>query len=214
MRRLCQRVVLLALVVTLVIAGPAFSALRDEVASGQAMAEKLQSGEVRCEQLSDADFEHVGESVMNRMAGSIQLHEAMNARMQEVMGVANTDRMHIRLGRRFTGCGVESSGAPGPGMMGGMMGPGGWDDPAIWNRMMNSPMWSWMSSGAWQQWRTDDWQRVADSWMGPGMMASRRDAGRDVGSFALIVIAALLAAGLAGGAIVWRRSRPDTPTNG
>ena len=70
------------------------------------------------------DFEHLGEFAMNRMAGSLELHGAMNERMRSVLGADDEERMHVLMGRRYAGC--ASSGSVGPMMGPGMMGGRGW----------------------------------------------------------------------------------------
>ena len=62
-------------------AAPALASLADEVAAGREVAQRLQAGATGCNKLSDADFEHLGEHVMERMLGSRAAHRAMNDRM-------------------------------------------------------------------------------------------------------------------------------------
>ena len=133
-----------------------------------------------CDRLAREDFEHLGEYAMNRMAGSVRLHEALNARLRSVMGAAGEERMHVLMGQRYARCA-----------------PGG---------MSGSPMWSWMHDGAWQQMSQADWQRVADQWTGAGMMRTGDD-GWDAGDVALGTVAALLAAALLGSLLVAGRRR-------
>ena len=65
---------------------PAFAALGDEVAAGGAIAKQLQAHTTSCSKLSDTDFEHLGEYVMERTVGSRAAHAAMNQRMASMMG--------------------------------------------------------------------------------------------------------------------------------
>ena len=94
-----------------VIAAPALASPADEVAAGREVAQRLQAGATSCNKLSDADFEHLGEYVMERMLGSRATHRAMNDRMTAMMGDANTERMHELMGRRYAGCGTQGAGA-------------------------------------------------------------------------------------------------------
>ena len=153
-------------------AGPALASLADEVAAGRQVAQRLQAGASSCNKLSDADFEHLGEYVMERMLGSRAAHQAMNDRMTAMMGDANTERMHELMGRRYGGCGTQGAGAgmTGPGMMGG----GGAASGGGWGAMMASGDFAWLRDGAWRHMSRADWRRVGSSWMGPGMM-SRTD---------------------------------------
>ena len=108
----------------LLAAAPALASLADEVAAGQATAGQLQSGKATCKTLASSDFERLGEYVMERMIGSRSTHAALNARMDQMMGSENTDRMHELLGRSYAGCttGTASTAPMGPGMMGGSSG--------------------------------------------------------------------------------------------
>jgi hypothetical protein len=99
---------------------PALASPSSEVASGQSIATELQSGKASCKSFSTTDFEHLGEYVMQRMLGSSSLHQAMNARMDQMTGPANADRMHQTLGRSFAGCLTRGEpGYVGMGTMGG-----------------------------------------------------------------------------------------------
>ena len=213
-----RRSTLALVLVLLVVAGGAFGAsaatsLADEVAAGEALAVRLEAGKVGCAQLSNDDFDHLGEYVMNRMVGSLARHEALNARMTTVMGADNEARMHVLMGQRYAGClgtGTSGAGAMGQGMMGG----GGWGDSGAWSQMRGSDTWSWMSDGSWQQMSHADWQRLSEQWIGPGMMSAR--GGWSATDAALVGGAALIAAGLvAGGLLMWRARRgggPEAPT--
>jgi len=131
------RASLLIVVVTAALAGgvtPAFAALGDEVAAGGVIAKQVQAGTASCAKLSDTDFEHLGEYVMEQVVGSRSAHAAMNQRMASMMGTAAEERMHQLLGRRYAGCNSASSGAGaatgsmmgGGGMMGGSGCSPGW----------------------------------------------------------------------------------------
>jgi len=153
----------------LAVAAPtALASLADEVPAGRQVAQRLQAGATSCNKLSDADFEHLGEYVMERMVGSRAAHEAMNGRMTAMMGDANSKRMHERMGRRYAGCGRQGAGA---GMMGSgiMSGGAGAGSGGGWGAMMASGDLAWMRNGAWRHMSRTGWQRVGSSWMGPGM---------------------------------------------
>ena len=121
-----------------------------EEAEGKAVWEKLQTKELTCTDLSNDDFEVLGEYFMGQMAGDS--HAAMNAMMIQMMGEESEEQMHIAMGKRMTICEPE---APFPqnmtnsGMMQMMM--GGWSSPFTQtnNPMMNfgqNPMW-WGGAG-------------------------------------------------------------------
>jgi hypothetical protein len=195
---------LLTLAAALGAAAPASAALSDEVSAGQTLAHRLQAGVTTCDRLATDDFEHLGEFVMNRMSGSLQLHRAMNERMRSVMGADNEARMHSLMGRRYAGC--ASTGSVGP-----MMGPGGrgWSDDSTWGPVMDARGWDWMRDGNWQHMSRADWQRISDQWMGPGMMRAA-DNGRPLRDYVLGGLGVLLAAGLLGVLFArrpWRRHR-------
>ena len=107
-------------------ASSALASLSDEVNGGKATAARVDAGTTRCENLSTTDFEHLGEYVMERMIASRSAHEAMNARMEAMIGSESSDRIHEAIGRRYAGCATTGTGS---GMMGGtgmIGGTGGW----------------------------------------------------------------------------------------
>ena len=84
-----------------------------------------------CADVSSADFEAVGERVMERMVGSRAAHESIDDAMNRMMGRAATRQMHISMGRRFAACegggayaGMMSMMGSGPGPYAGALGPG------------------------------------------------------------------------------------------
>jgi len=75
---------------------------RQEEAEGKALYDKLQAKEVTCADLSDDDFELIGEYVMGKQSGSS--HEQMNARIKQMMGNEGEVQMHIILAKNATAC--------------------------------------------------------------------------------------------------------------
>ena len=185
---------LLAFATALAAAAPASASLSDEVRAGETLAQQLRAGRTSCDRLAPDDLEHLGEYVMGRMVGSLQLHDAMNERMRSVMGAANEERMHVRMGQRYAGC--ASTGGVGP------MGPG----------MMDARGSDWMRDDKWQHMSRADWERVSDPWMGPGMMRTA-GTGRRTGDYLLAGGAVLLLAALAGAVLVRRRRGDAAPVH-
>jgi hypothetical protein len=83
---------------------------------------------------------------MERMVGSRSAHEAMNSRIETMIGAVNADRMHQALGRRYAGCATTATGSGmmgGAGMTGGAGMMGGASTGGGWGAMMGSDL-SWM----------------------------------------------------------------------
>ena len=191
---------------------PAFAALGDEVAAGGTIAKQVRAGTADCAKLSDSDFEHLGEYVMEQLVGSRAAHEAMNQRMAAMMGTAAEERMHQLMGRRYAGC--TSGAAAGTGMMGGggmMAGAGPMAAGVGGAAMMMSPDVSWMRDGSWQHMSRTQWRNMQRSWMGPGMM-NAGGTGWGVGEVLAVVFGALLIVGLLALLAVrrpWKRQPPS-----
>ncbi|HLH64618.1 MAG TPA: hypothetical protein VKV27_02865 [Solirubrobacteraceae bacterium] len=190
-------------------AAPALAALTDEVSAGQTVAARLQSGQASCQSLSNSDFEHLGEYVMDRMAGSRATHEAMNARMDTMMGSANADRMHQALGRRYADCPTTSSSDAGM-MTGGMMGAGS-TGAGGWGAMMGSG-YAWMRNGAWQHMSRADWQHTGSYMMGNGWMM-HPSSGWSTGAVLGAILAALALGGVVAYAVLRRPRRHGRPSH-
>lgn len=123
---------------------------------GERLLGAVERGAKGCSELSKGDFEAIGETLMGRMAGTPQAHQAMNRFMVAMMGARGEQQTHEYMGRRFSGCGggtlpagfgrmMGAIGAPGmmggtrsgggagfdgaPGMMGGRAGPRAYPGP-------------------------------------------------------------------------------------
>ena len=105
---------------------PAFASEASDQREGQRLLRSIEEGRSECNALANSDFEHIGEYVMGRMAGSTAAHEQMDELMRSMMGARSEEQMHVFMGRRFTGCGGSTAPAGFGGMMGvmGMMGGG------------------------------------------------------------------------------------------
>lgn len=73
-----------------------------EEAEGKEIWEKLQSKQVECKNLTNDNFESLGEYFMGQMAGGS--HEAMNSMMERMMGKVGEEQMHSAMGKRLSGC--------------------------------------------------------------------------------------------------------------
>ena len=205
------RVPVLLVVAAALLAGtvtPAFAALGDEVTAGGAIAKQLQAHTTGCSRLSDSDFEHLGEYVMERTVGSRGAHAAMNQRMVSMMGASTEERMHQLMGRRYADCGGAGAGAGG--MMGGG-GGGGMAAGAGGAAMMGSSELSWMRNGNWQHMNRAQWRDVQRAWMGNAMMNNGHH-GWSVGGVLAVIFGAALVAGLVAFLAVRRPRRPRPPS--
>lgn len=123
------------------------SSTTEDEAKGKQVWEGLQSKQLDCKNLTDADFDVLGDYYMGQMMGNS--HEAMNSMMFQMMGDAGEKQMHIVMGKRLSGCDTKAA-VPSQGtgffpMMGmlGMMG-GGCNSP--WGGGGRSMM-GWAGSG-------------------------------------------------------------------
>lgn len=205
--------VLMAILVGVLALGvpSALASLSDEVSAGQGIAVQVDAGTATCQTLTATELEHLGEYLMERMVGSRAAHEAMNSRMEAVMGSGNADRMHRALGRRYAGC--SATNATGFGMMGSGMMSAGSSGAGGWGAMMSSDL-TWMRNGAWQHMSHSDWQRAGVTLMGAGGMMGT-GTGWSTGAVVAVILAALLVGALAVYAVLrrpWRHdgSRPST----
>lgn len=116
------------------------STAQDE-AKGKQIWENLQSKQITCSNITNDDFEVLGEYFMGQAIGNTERHAAMNQMMINMMGQNGEEQMHIALGKRASGCNTAASFLSGNGfpMMGWMMGGGG--NPMMgyggWGSMMN-----------------------------------------------------------------------------
>ncbi|MCL4359837.1 hypothetical protein M1555_01085 [Patescibacteria group bacterium] len=109
---------------------------------GQKLYEELQNKQIQCQNLTDDDFDKLGDYFMGRMMGSA--HDAMDQVMTDRLGADGERAMHIAMGKRGSGCDTAAdypangskflpmlgalggtNGSTGPaGMMNGWFGPG------------------------------------------------------------------------------------------
>ncbi len=112
--------------------------LNTEIQKGRELFEKLQRGQISCQDLTNKDFHSIGEYAMEQMVSGSD-HILMNQMMKKMHGKEAEELMHINMGKRYSGC----SEGKALTTTGSMMGP-----------MMNMPMmgyWWWNFSN-WKGW--------------------------------------------------------------
>lgn len=159
-----------------------------------------------CAKLSDGDFARLGQQVALQMIGSRAAFEAMNRRMDAVLGAAAADRMRQLMGRRYAGCtsvaGMERMMAGAGPMAAGIGG----------SAMMMAPDLGWMRNGSWQHMSRSQWRDMQRAWMGSGTMMRGGSHVWDSGVVASVALGGLLVAVLVLGALLYRRR--DHPSGG
>lgn len=121
-----------------------------EEASGKAIFDKLQASTTSCSNLSDGDFELLGDYFMGRMMGNA--HSTMDALMTQRLGTDTNRLMHVALGKRLSSCDATaafpSQGAgflPMMGMMGDWSSLNNNYQPNSFTSMMGNYSWPMMS---------------------------------------------------------------------
>jgi hypothetical protein len=118
------RLLPLALALSLATATPALAGnAAGAQRQGAEILTQIEHGALSPSKLSAGQYENVGEYVMGRALGSTQLHERMNALIDEMMGSGADTAMHTYLGERYLGVNTVPSSryAPFFGLMGVMM---------------------------------------------------------------------------------------------
>lgn len=112
-----------------------------EEAEGKAIWDKLQSHQLTCNDLTDENFQALGEYFMGQSIDNTERHAAINQMMTNMMGENGEEQIHLTLGKRSSGCDTNTplpSGYNLMPMMWWMMGGGG--NPMMgyggWNNMM------------------------------------------------------------------------------
>lgn len=86
-----------------------------EITASQNVASQ---GDIRCDDVTEEQFEALGDAVMQAMIGDDEAHEVMD-NMMGGDGSESLRSMHIAMGQRYLGCAQGQFGTMG--MMGGMM---------------------------------------------------------------------------------------------
>lgn len=106
-----------------------------EEAEGKEIWEKLQAKQLECKNLTNDNYDSLGEYFMGQMTGNS--HEAMNNMMIQMMGEEGEKQMHMVMGKRLSGCDTSaafpSQGAGFMSMMQMMMGTGLGNMMGGWN---------------------------------------------------------------------------------
>lgn len=111
-------------------AGTETAQILQEEADGKAILERLQAKQVRCGELSDEDFDKLGDYYMGLMMGAD--HEVMDRVMQARLGESGDTRMHVAMGKRLSGCDVNAAyPSQGYGLM-PVIGSDGWGMMRPW----------------------------------------------------------------------------------
>ncbi len=117
---------------------------QNEQNAGQVIYQKLQNGQITCQQLSEDNFDKLGDYFMWKALGNTQAHAAMDERMTQMMGDQGNTQMHIILGKRGSGC-FSNLAVPSntPSFMMGMMNNVYANGGGVKNMMGN---WGWAGS--------------------------------------------------------------------
>jgi len=75
-----------------------------EEAEGKEIWEKLQAKQLDCKDLTDENYDSLGEYFMGQSIGDTQRHALMNQMMISMMGEEGEQDMHIVMGKRLSGC--------------------------------------------------------------------------------------------------------------
>ena len=106
-------------------AGEAEKSLDEVISEILGKQNVMSINKIDCTKVFDAEFEELGDTVMERMAGSHELHEQMDA-MMGGEGSESLRQMHIVMGKNWLGCGTDGfEGMMGGGIMSGGMMNGG-----------------------------------------------------------------------------------------
>jgi hypothetical protein len=119
----------MAFALVFVLAAPASASVASEQQEGAQILNTVHEGKLKGTGLSSSQYEHVGEYLMGQALGTTTAHERMNTLMDQMMGSAAVDQMHVYLGERYLGKSAQIPGRYMPmygliGMMTGYRGSG------------------------------------------------------------------------------------------
>jgi len=107
-----------------------------EEQEGKEIWEKLQVKELECKNLTDEQYDSLGEYFMGQSIGNTERHAAINQMMTSMMGEEREKQMHIVMGKRLSGCDTSAqTPSNGLGFMPMMWMIGGGGNPMMsgWN---------------------------------------------------------------------------------
>lgn len=71
---------------------------------GKVIWQQLQDGQIKCADLTDNQYDKLGEYFMGQSAGSTQNHVLQDERIKQMMGENGETQMHINWGKSGSGC--------------------------------------------------------------------------------------------------------------
>ena len=145
-------------------------------AAGKAIWDKLQDKQLSCGNLTDDQFDVLGDFFMGNMMGAN--HDYMNELMAQRLGDNGEKQMHITLGKRLSGCDSNASFPKGANYFMPMMG---------------------FSAGMMNNTNTDSWGRSINGMMGYGNL------GNSYGIFGLLVPIGLFVFLTLGSIYFWKK---------
>ena len=103
---------------------------QQEEQEGKDLLDKLNSKSISCQELTNEDFEKIGEYFMGQSIGDTSRHVTMNNKMKRIIGDSGEEQVHITWGKRGSNC------DPSVVMS---LNPGGGVSPMVgfYNNMMN-----------------------------------------------------------------------------
>lgn len=82
---------------------------QQEEREGEQLLNDLNNKITTCVQLSDSDFEKMGEYFMGQSIGDTSRHIAMNEMMKRMMGEKGEEQAHVVMGKRLSGCDTSAA---------------------------------------------------------------------------------------------------------
>lgn len=89
--------------------------IKQEEQEGKKLLQEIQTNIKSCTDLSQDNFEKIGDYIMRQHVGSSEKHAVMDENMIQMMGDAQNTQMHIALGKNATGCSTPTDSASNSG---------------------------------------------------------------------------------------------------
>ncbi len=87
---------------------------QQEEQKGKDLLAKLTNKSISCQELTDANFEKIGEYFMGQSIGDTSRHITMNNRMKSMVGDSGEEQVHITWGKRGSNCDASAVVASNP----------------------------------------------------------------------------------------------------